>query len=98
MYEIFVHLLIYFIFIIIRAICYTSNKKFIFLHIKSCVRLKKVVKFGLLKGGLKVGISEKYFLLAEEFRKNNKYKESVENYLNSILINRENSDSEKQKK
>ena len=40
-----------------------------------------------------MGISEKYFTLAEEFRKNNQYKESVENYLNSILIDRENSDS-----
>ena len=40
-----------------------------------------------------MGISKKYFILAEEFRKNNQYKESVENYLNSILIDRENSDS-----
>ena len=63
MYENFVHLLIYFIFIIIRAICYTSNKKFIFLHIKSCVRLKKVVKFGLLKGGLKMPAKKEYIFL-----------------------------------
>ena len=40
-----------------------------------------------------MGISKKYFTLAEEFRKNNQYKESIENYLNSILIDRENSDS-----
>ena len=35
-------------------------------------------------------MNEKFFALAEEFRKNNQYKESVENYLNTILINRTN--------
>ena len=35
-------------------------------------------------------MNENFFALAEEFRKNSQYKESVENYLKSILINREN--------
>lgn len=35
-------------------------------------------------------MARKYFALAEDLRNNNKYKESVENYLNSILIDRNN--------
>ena len=36
-------------------------------------------------------LAEKFFIKAEKLRNKYKYKESVENYLNSILIDRNNS-------
>lgn len=37
-----------------------------------------------------ISLAEKYFMDAEEYRFNNKFKESIQSYLNSILIKREN--------
>ena len=38
-------------------------------------------------------LAEKYFMQAEELRQENKYKESIDRYLHSILINKENATS-----
>ena len=37
-----------------------------------------------------ISLAERYFLLAEELRLKNQYRESVENYLHSIMIDRQN--------
>ncbi len=40
-----------------------------------------------------MAVAQEYLMQAEKLRKKNKYKESVENYLHSIMINRSNPDS-----
>ncbi len=60
--------------------------------IKGEIKLGITGKFEIIRKTVNqdVSLAERYFMLAEKLRLENRYKESVENYLHSILINREN--------